>query len=82
AELDGYTAVLARLRAAIERGDGDMLSAVLTRARDAREQWNDRPANVTAGAATRASANGAAPARAGEPGGASGGPPASDRPNG
>ena len=44
AELDNYTAVLARLRAAIERGDGEMLSAEFSRARDARERWSDRPA--------------------------------------
>jgi prephenate dehydrogenase len=43
AELDGYTAVLARLRAAIERGDGEQLNAVFSRARDARERWSDRP---------------------------------------
>ncbi|CAM2142381.1 prephenate dehydrogenase [Pararobbsia alpina] len=51
AELDGYTAVLARLRAAIERGDGESLSAVFTRARDAREAWSDRPGTGAAGQA-------------------------------
>ncbi|RKP59445.1 prephenate dehydrogenase [Pararobbsia silviterrae] len=44
AELDGYTAVLARLRAAIERGDGETLLTTFARARDARSQWSDRPA--------------------------------------
>jgi prephenate dehydrogenase len=46
AELDGYTAVLARLRAAIEAGDGDQLTTVLSRARDARQRWTDRPEPV------------------------------------
>jgi prephenate dehydrogenase len=44
AELDGYTAVLARLRAAIEAGDGDRLTEVFSRARDARQRWTDQPA--------------------------------------
>ncbi|CAB3781499.1 prephenate dehydrogenase [Pararobbsia alpina] len=43
AELDGYTAVLARLRAAIEAGDGNRLADVFSRARDARQRWSDRP---------------------------------------
>ena len=46
AELDGYTAVLARLRAAIEAGDGDLLTEVFSRARDARQRWTERPASV------------------------------------
>ena len=38
-ELDGYTAVLARLRAAIEAGDGAALEAVFARSREARSGW-------------------------------------------
>lgn len=48
AELDGYTAVLARLREAIERGDGETLSAVFSRASEARARWSDRPAQAVA----------------------------------
>jgi prephenate dehydrogenase len=53
-ELDRYTAVLARLRAAIEAGDGELLTAAFSRARDARQRWADRPelgAGVSAGGA-------------------------------
>jgi prephenate dehydrogenase len=50
AELDGYTAVLARLRAAIEAGDGDRLTEVFSRARDARQRWTDRPDRPASGA--------------------------------
>jgi len=38
-ELDGYTAVLAQLRDAIERGDGAALEAVFARSRTARRNW-------------------------------------------
>ncbi|MFL9872788.1 prephenate dehydrogenase [Paraburkholderia megapolitana] len=38
-ELDDYTAVLARLRAAIEAGDGAALEAVFARSREARSGW-------------------------------------------
>lgn len=41
-ELDGYTAVLARLRAAIVAGDGAELEAVFARSREARSQWQER----------------------------------------
>ncbi|CAB3799544.1 prephenate dehydrogenase [Paraburkholderia caffeinilytica] len=47
-ELDAYTAVLARLRAAIEAGDGAALEAVFTRSRVARSEWQEQR---TAGAA-------------------------------
>ncbi|WP_395068761.1 prephenate dehydrogenase [Paraburkholderia silvatlantica] len=42
AELDGYTEVLARLRAAIDAGDGAALEAVFARSRAAREAWQER----------------------------------------
>ncbi|WP_116136483.1 prephenate dehydrogenase [Trinickia diaoshuihuensis] len=41
-ELDGYTAVLAQLRAAIVAGDGAALEAVFARSREARTQWQER----------------------------------------
>lgn len=41
-ELDGYTAVLARLRAAIEAADGAALEAVFTRSRVARSEWQEQ----------------------------------------
>ncbi|WP_309477013.1 prephenate dehydrogenase [Trinickia acidisoli] len=41
-ELDGYTAVLARLRAAIVAGDGATLEAVFARSREARSEWQER----------------------------------------
>ncbi len=44
AELDGYTAVLARLRAAIVAGDGATLEAVFARSREARAAWQERGA--------------------------------------
>ncbi len=42
AELDGYTEVLARLRAAIDAGDGAALETVFARSRAAREAWQER----------------------------------------
>jgi prephenate dehydrogenase len=48
-ELDAYTAVLARLRAAVEAADGAALEAVFTRSRMARSQWHEQRA---AGAAS------------------------------
>lgn len=47
-ELDAYTAVLARLRAAIDAGDGAALEAVFARSRVARSEWQEQR---TAGAA-------------------------------
>ncbi|MEM5382377.1 prephenate dehydrogenase/arogenate dehydrogenase family protein [Paraburkholderia phymatum] len=41
-ELDGYTDVLARLRTAIEAGDGAALEAVFARSRSARSEWQER----------------------------------------
>ncbi|WP_345811259.1 prephenate dehydrogenase/arogenate dehydrogenase family protein [Paraburkholderia sp. PREW-6R] len=43
-ELDDYTAVLARLRAAIEAGDGAALEAVFARSREARSEWQEHRA--------------------------------------
>jgi prephenate dehydrogenase len=64
-ELDGYTAVLARLRAAIVAGDGATLEAVFARSREARTQWQERGAlkaaptvEASGTAASRAGANG------------------------
>ncbi len=48
-ELDAYTAVLARLRAAIEAGDGAALEAVFARSRVARSQWQEQRAAGVAG---------------------------------
>ena len=48
AELDGYTEVLAKLRAAIDAGDGAALETVFTRSRAAREAWQERGGNGTA----------------------------------
>lgn len=45
-ELDGYTAVLARLRAAILAGDGAALEAVFARSREARSQWQERGGRI------------------------------------
>ena len=42
AELDGYTEVLSRLRAAIDAGDGAALETVFARSRAAREAWQER----------------------------------------
>ncbi|MEZ0601465.1 prephenate dehydrogenase [Paraburkholderia sp. IW21] len=47
-ELDAYTAVLARLRAAIDAADGAALEAVFARSRVARSEWQEQR---TAGAA-------------------------------
>lgn len=47
-ELDAYTAVLARLRAAIDAADGAALEAVFERSRLARSEWQEQR---TAGAA-------------------------------
>ncbi|MFP3568866.1 prephenate dehydrogenase [Paraburkholderia sp. SIMBA_030] len=41
-ELDAYTAVLARLRAAIEAADGAALEAVFVRSRVARTEWQEQ----------------------------------------
>lgn len=41
-ELDGYTRVLERLRAAIDAGDGAALEAVFTRSRAACSAWQER----------------------------------------
>ncbi|RAS38134.1 prephenate dehydrogenase [Paraburkholderia bryophila] len=41
-ELDSYTTVLARLRAAIEAGDGATLEAVFARSRVARSEWQEQ----------------------------------------
>ncbi|OAJ57581.1 prephenate dehydrogenase [Paraburkholderia ginsengiterrae] len=43
-ELDAYTAVLARLRAAIESADGATLEAVFARSRVARTEWQEQRA--------------------------------------
>ncbi|MEC5405223.1 prephenate dehydrogenase/arogenate dehydrogenase family protein [Paraburkholderia sp. MPAMCS5] len=43
-ELDDYTAVLARLRTAIEAGDGAALEAVFARSRVARSEWQEQRA--------------------------------------
>jgi prephenate dehydrogenase len=43
-ELDAYSAVLARLRAAIENGDGTALEAVFARSRVARTEWQEQRA--------------------------------------
>jgi prephenate dehydrogenase len=53
-ELDAYTAVLARLRAAIEASDGAALEAVFARSRVARTEWQAQrgtPANAAGDAA-------------------------------
>ena len=48
-ELDAYTAVLARLRTAIEAADGAALEAVFARSRLARTQWQEQRAAGLAG---------------------------------
>jgi prephenate dehydrogenase len=65
AELDGYTAVLARLRGAIEAGDGARLAEIFSRASDARQHWSDRP---EAGVAARGQSHeaGGTPDKTGE----------------
>ncbi|GLU32423.1 prephenate dehydrogenase/arogenate dehydrogenase family protein [Trinickia caryophylli] len=45
-ELDAYTAVLQRLRAAILAGDGAALEAVFARSREARTEWQERGAKM------------------------------------
>lgn len=50
-ELDAYTAVLARLRAAILSGDGATLEAVFARSREARTEWQERGAKNAAASA-------------------------------
>lgn len=53
-ELDAYTAVLARLRAAIEAADGAALEAVFARSRVARSEWQEqRTAGVALGDASK-----------------------------
>ncbi|MFM0201346.1 prephenate dehydrogenase/arogenate dehydrogenase family protein [Paraburkholderia fungorum] len=53
-ELDAYTAVLARLRAAIDAGDGAALEAVFARSRVARSEWQEqRTAGATLGDASK-----------------------------
>ena len=47
-ELDGYTAVLAQLRAAVEAADGAALEAVFARSRVARTEWQEQRAALTA----------------------------------
>lgn len=48
-ELDAYTEVLARLRAAIDAGDGAALEAVFVRSRAARTAWQERGGKPAAG---------------------------------
>ncbi|AJK45441.1 prephenate dehydrogenase [Burkholderia plantarii] len=48
-ELDAYTQVLARLRAAIEAGDAAALEAVFTRSRVARTAWQERGGKAAPG---------------------------------
>ncbi|RAR63990.1 prephenate dehydrogenase [Paraburkholderia unamae] len=50
AELDGYTEVLAKLRAAIDAGDGAALETVFARSRAAREAWQERGGKAAAAA--------------------------------
>ncbi|SIO30932.1 prephenate dehydrogenase [Burkholderia sp. GAS332] len=47
-ELDAYTAVLARLRAAIDAADGAALEAVFARSRIARTEWQEERTNAAA----------------------------------
>lgn len=57
AELDAYTGVLAKLRAAIDAGDGAALETVFARSRAAREAWQERGgAGRTGGAGSAGSA--------------------------
>jgi prephenate dehydrogenase len=51
AELDAYTEVLAKLRAAIDIGDGAALETVFTRSREARSAWQERGGKRAAEAA-------------------------------
>ncbi len=48
-ELDAYTRVLARLREAIEAGDGAALEAVFVRSRAARTAWQERGGKPASG---------------------------------
>lgn len=48
-ELDAYARVLARLRAAIDAGDGAALEAVFARSRDARTAWQERGGHAAPG---------------------------------
>ncbi|MBU9379227.1 prephenate dehydrogenase [Burkholderia gladioli] len=48
-ELDAYTRVLARLREAIEAGDGAALEAVFVRSRAARTAWQERGGKSASG---------------------------------
>ncbi|MEX3628637.1 MAG: prephenate dehydrogenase/arogenate dehydrogenase family protein [Burkholderia sp.] len=48
-ELDAYTSVLARLREAIEAGDGAALEAVFARSRAARTAWQERGGKPASG---------------------------------
>ncbi|WDD93373.1 prephenate dehydrogenase/arogenate dehydrogenase family protein [Burkholderia sp. FERM BP-3421] len=48
-ELDAYARVLARLRAAIDAGDGAALEAVFARSRDARTAWQERGGQAAPG---------------------------------
>ncbi|QGZ62002.1 prephenate dehydrogenase [Paraburkholderia acidisoli] len=56
AELDGYTEVLAKLRAAIDAGDGVALETVFARSRAARKAWQERGGNHAGAAPGAASA--------------------------
>ena len=47
-ELDAYTEVLARLRAAIDAADGAALEAVFARSRIARTEWQEQRTNASA----------------------------------
>lgn len=49
-ELDAYTEVLARLRAAVEAADGAALEAVFARSRVARTEWQEQRAPLAAAA--------------------------------
>ncbi len=49
-ELDAYTGVLARLRAAIDAGDGAALEAAFARSRQARTEWRERGGGSATGA--------------------------------
>ncbi len=50
-ELDAYTRVLARLREAIDAGDGAALEAVFARSRNARTAWQERGGKPASGPA-------------------------------
>jgi prephenate dehydrogenase len=62
AELDAYTEVLAKLRAAIDAGDGEALETVFTRSRAARKAWQERGGKS---AAASEAANEPTPSQAG-----------------